>query len=98
MRSRERLRKGPDAVLDSVPSDRKPVRDKLGLPTAEDRRADEVLDGVVDTLVDGEVEEAQEPLRVEFGAPCEREKPDEYDVGDEHTATCLFHDERFDDG
>lgn len=99
IRFRSRLSDSPEAVVETAQSadDTEEAREALGLPRPDDASADRALGDAVDSLIEGNAEEAFEALSEEFGTPCESEEPSDYTVdgSEEHVASCLLHDERF---
>jgi len=96
MNFRKHLGERSETVLETVGKEStEEVLDYLELPNPEDAQTRGVLEKVLEELKDGSVEKAQKTLTEEFGTVCERERPDEYGVGEEHTARCLLHDRRF---
>lgn len=99
IRFRGRLSDSPEAVVESARSGdgAEEAREALGLPRLDYTRADAALGEVVESLVEGDADEALETLSEEFGTPCDSEVPAEYTVDESegHVASCLLHDERF---
>ena len=99
IRFRSRLSDSPGAVVETARSadDAEEAREALGLPRPDEATAERALGDAVDSLIEGNAEEAFETLSEEFGTPCESEGPPDYtaDGSEEHVASCLLHDERF---